>query len=336
MCAVAEQQTYTITTPLYYVNAKPHMGSAYPTIAADVLARYQRLAGRRVRFLTGTDEHGEKIAAAAAARGMSPQEHCDDIATSYQALWAKLDIAPDGFVRTTDAPHEGLVREVLTRVWERGDIYKAAYSGYYCVDCEEYKDETELLPGAECPVHRKPCPHRSEENYFFALSRYQDQIEALIEGTDFVAPASRRNEVLGWVKDGLRDFSISRSAVRWGIPVPQDPEHTVYVWFDALIGYLSGLVPLRDGDHNGDGGGLDAALAQGWPADIHVIGKDILRFHAIYWPGMLLSAGLPLPKQVRAIPGGRPQHRAPAHCPLPLPLSLSPSLSYTFTHMHTA
>ncbi|KAF8062044.1 OVA1 [Scenedesmus sp. PABB004] len=306
--ASGEAETFTLTTPLYYVNAKPHMGSAYPTIAADVLARYQRLAGRRVRFLTGTDEHGEKIALAAEARGMSPQQHCDDIVQQYQALWAALDVAYDGFVRTTDPGHEALVREVLTRVWERGDIYKAAYAGWYCVDCEEYKDEKELDAEHTCPTHRKPCQHREEENYFFALSKYQAQLEELLarDGDDaFVSPPARRNEVLGWVREGVRDFSISRAAAAspWGIRLPQDADHTVYVWFDALNGYLSGLVPLADGDGasasgGGGGGAVGAALSRGWPADVHVIGKDILRFHAIYWPGMLLSAGLPLPRRV--------------------------------------
>lgn len=247
----AAGEPFTITTPLYYVNAAPHMGSAYPTIAADVLARYQRLAGRKVRYITGTDEHGEKIALAAAAQDMSPQQHCDSIVQQYQSLWTDLDISYDSFIRTTAPQHEALVAEVLQRVWDKGDIYKAAYSGWYCVDCEEYKDEKELLMVDEsaaaagggshqCPTHRKPCQHRSEENYFFALSKYQEQLQELIEHTDFVQPTSRRNEVLGWVKEGVRDFSISRSAVSWGIPMKQDPEHTVYVWFDALNGYLSG------------------------------------------------------------------------------------------------
>lgn len=287
-------QPFTVTTPLYYVNAAPHMGSAYPTIAADALARFQRLQGRRVTFITGTDEHGEKIALAAAARGMAPKEHCDDVVASYKQLWRDLDIGYDSFIRTTDARHEALVVSVLERVWQRGDIYKADYEGHYCVDCEEYKDEADMDADKNCPVHRKPCVERKEENYFFALSKYQAQLEELCSSPGFVQPESRRNEVLGWVKSGVRDFSISRAAVEWGIPIPRDPKQTVYVWFDALNGYLSGLLP--------EGAAADASpealAAAGWPASLHIIGKDILRFHAVYWPAMLLSAGLPPPDRV--------------------------------------
>ncbi|KAL4424484.1 hypothetical protein ABPG77_006793 [Micractinium sp. CCAP 211/92] len=284
---------FTVTTPLYYVNAAPHMGSAYPTIAADAIARYQRLRGRPVTFITGTDEHGEKIALAAASRGLEPRAHCDDIVASYKALWRDLDIAYDSFIRTTDGPHEALVSAVLERVWQRGDIYKADYEGYYCVDCEEYKDEADMDAEKNCPVHRKPCVNRKEENYFFALSKYQAQLEELCSSPDFVQPESRRNEVLGWVKQGVRDFSISRAAVEWGIPVPRDPKQTVYVWFDALNGYLSGL--LREGHAEAT---PEALASAGWPASLHLIGKDILRFHAVYWPAMLMSAGLPPPRRV--------------------------------------
>jgi len=291
--ATGTGERFTVTTPLYYVNAAPHMGSAYPTIAADALARFHRLAGRKVMFVTGTDEHGEKIALAAEKQGKTPKQHCDDVVSGYKALWEMLDIKYDSFIRTTDPHHERLVAEVLQRVKNRGDIYKAKYEGYYCVDCEEYKDESEMDASNNCPVHRRPCQHRSEENYFFALSKYQKQLEQLIEGTDFVQPPSRRNEVLGWVREGVRDFSISRANVQWGIPLPWDPSQTVYVWFDALNGYLSALFAGAESEAS-----ADQALTRGWPANTHVIGKDILRFHAVYWPGMLMSAGMPLPGSV--------------------------------------
>jgi methionyl-tRNA synthetase len=291
-------EKFTVTTPLYYVNAAPHMGSAYPTIAADVISRFYRLNGSDVTFVTGTDEHGEKIELAATSRGMSPLEHCDALAQEYKALWSKMDIEYDSFVRTTSPKHEKLVQTVLNRVWDNGDIYKANYKGWYCVGCEEYKDDADMDEDHNCSIHRKPCLEREEENYFFRLSRYQDQIEALIENTPgFVAPSSRRNEVLGWVKDGLRDFSISRASVPWGIPISKDPSQTVYVWFDALNGYLSALYADEELEL-AEGASPSDLQERGWPAAVHIIGKDILRFHAVYWPGMLLSAGLDLPKQV--------------------------------------
>ena len=274
------------------------MGSAYTTIAADVLARFHRLSGHRVSFVTGTDEHGEKIALAASNRGMQPKEHCDGIVAAYKTLWQALDISYTTFVRTTDAKHESLVQTVLERVWQRGDIYKASYEGYYCVDCEEYKDEGEMDAGHNCPVHRRPCQQRSEENYFFALSKYQQHIEQLLEKQEgFILPESRRNEVMGWVKEGLRDFSISRAAVSWGIPIARDPAQTVYVWFDALNGYLSGLYAGGD-EEAAAKADVDDLRARGWPASVHIIGKDILRFHAIYWPAMLMAAGLPVPNKI--------------------------------------
>lgn len=228
---------YVLTTPLYYVNAPPHMGSAYTTIAADAMARFQRLQGKKVVFITGTDEHGEKIAMAAAAKGQNPKDHCDHIAYDYQALWKDLDITYDKFIRTTNPCHEVIVKEFYKRVIAKGDIYHADYEGLYCVNCEEYK-------------------------------------------------------VQSWVKSGLRDFSISRATVEWGIPVPNDSKQTIYVWFDALLGYLSAL--LKDENEPT----LDKAVAGGWPASVHLIGKDILRFHAVYWPAMLMSANLELPTTV--------------------------------------
>lgn len=286
-------EPFVITTPLYYVNAPPHMGSAYTTIAADAIARFQRLRGNKVIFITGTDEHGEKIAAAAEASGNSPIEHCDTVSYAYRMLWKDLDIAYDKFIRTTDSRHEAVVKEFYSRVFNNGDVYRADYEGLYCVNCEEYKDDKELLENNCCPMHLKPCVLRKEDNYFFALSKYQKMLEEfLIHNPDFVKPSFRLNEVQSWIKSGLRDFSISRSSVEWGIPVPNDSKQTIYVWFDALLGYMSAL--LEDGEKPS----LQQAVSSGWPASLHLIGKDILRFHAVYWPAMLMSAGLSLPNMV--------------------------------------
>ncbi|GAB2276594.1 Methionine--tRNA ligase, chloroplastic/mitochondrial [Dionaea muscipula] len=287
------ESPFVVTTPLYYVNAPPHMGSAYTTIAADAIARFQRLLGKKVIFITGTDEHGEKIAAAATASGSSPREHCDFISQSYQMLWKELGIDYDKFVRTTDPKHETIVSEFYSRVLANGDIYKADYEGLYCVNCEEYKDEKELLSNNCCPVHLKPCTLRKEDNYFFALSKYQKRLEELlIQNPDFVRPSYRLNEVQSWIRAGLKDFSISRASVEWGIPVPNDPRQTIYVWFDALLGYISALLDNR-GLPN-----LENAVSSGWPASLHLIGKDILRFHTVYWPAMLMAAGLSTPLTV--------------------------------------
>lgn len=288
------KQQFTLTTPLYYVNDVPHIGSAYTTMAADAIARFGRLQGQAVRLITGTDEHGQKIQRTAEERGIPPQEHCDRVAESFALLWQKLEIQYDAFIRTTDARHEAIVEAFFQRVWEQGDIYLARKQGWYCVSCEEFKEERELLEGNYCPIHtNKQAEWRDEENYFFRLSKYQKQLEQLYsDRPDFILPTSRRNEVLNFVKQGLQDFSISRVSVTWGLPVPTDPKHTIYVWFDALLGYVTALL---DRDRESD---LDAALSAGWPADIHLIGKDILRFHAVYWPAMLMSAGVAPPQRV--------------------------------------
>ncbi|CAA0814162.1 methionyl-tRNA synthetase / methionine--tRNA ligase / MetRS (cpMetRS [Striga hermonthica] len=292
-CTCAAVDPFIVTTPLYYVNAPPHMGSAYTTIAADAIARFKRLLGKKVIFITGTDEHGEKIATSAAASGSSPGEHCDMISQAYKAIWTELDISYDKFIRTTNPNHEAIVHEFYAKVLANGDIYRADYEGLYCVNCEEYKDEKELLENNCCPMHLKPCEWRKEDNYFFALSKYQKRLEQILtDNPDFVQPSFRLNEVQGWVKSGLRDFSISRASVNWGIPVPNDAKQTIYVWFDALLGYLSALSE----DNNEPN--LHAAISSGWPASVHLIGKDILRFHAVYWPAMLMSAGISLPKKV--------------------------------------
>ncbi|MCY7321775.1 MAG: methionine--tRNA ligase [Phormidesmis sp. CAN_BIN36] len=290
----AEKQPFAITTPLYYLNDLPHIGSAYPTIAADAMARFQRLQGKSVLFITGSDEHGQKIQRTAESLGRSPQEHCDLIVEGFKSLWDKLNIRYDRFIRTTDDRHAAIVEEFFQRVWESGDIYLSQQQGWYCVACEEFKEERELLDDHYCAIHpNKQAEWRDEENYFFRLSNYQQKLEQLYQDQpDFILPATRRNEVLNFVGQGLRDFSISRRNLDWGFPVPVDPKQTLYVWFDALLGYITALL---DPDSEPT---LDNALSKWWPIDIHLIGKDILRFHAVYWPAMLMSAGLSLPDRV--------------------------------------
>jgi methionyl-tRNA synthetase len=286
--------SFALTTPLYYVNDLPHIGSAYTTIAADAIARFNRLQGTPVRFITGTDEHGQKIQRTAESLGRSPQEHCDQIVEGFQKLWDLLNIQYDSFIRTTSPRHEAIVREFFQRVWDRGDIYLSQQQGWYCVSCEEFKEERELLDGHRCAIHiTKEAEWRDEQNYFFRLSNYQSQLEALYaERPSFIQPESRRNEVLSFVSQGLQDFSISRINVDWGFQVPTDPNHTLYVWFDALLGYVTALLDPSDEPT------LENALARWWPINLHLIGKDILRFHAVYWPAMLLSAGVDVPGQV--------------------------------------
>jgi methionyl-tRNA synthetase len=290
------QSSFTVTTPLYYVNDIPHIGHAYTTMAADTIARWQRLKRRDVLLITGTDEHGQKIERTAIAAGVDPQVHCDRIVERFDSLWRKLNIQYDRFSRTTAPNHQIIVNEFFQRVWDRGDIYKGTQQGWYCVSCEEFKEERDLLADRHCPLHpSKQVEWRDESNYFFRLSKYQQQLEALYaERPDFILPNSRRNEVLKFVAQGLQDFSISRVNVDWGIPLPTDPQQTIYVWFDALLGYMTALL---DPDVEPT---LDNALQQRWPINLHLIGKDILRFHAVYWPAMLMSAGLPIPDRVFA------------------------------------
>ncbi|NJN86168.1 MAG: methionine--tRNA ligase [Leptolyngbyaceae cyanobacterium SL_7_1] len=289
-----DTSTFVVTTPIYYVNDVPHIGSAYTTMAADVMARFQRLRGKSVLFITGTDEHGQKIQRTAEALGRSPQEHCDLIAAKYAALWQQLNISNTRFIRTTTPRHAAIVQEFFQRVWEKGDIYLGQQQGWYCVSCEEFKEERELLDQHRCPLHpTKETEWRDEQNYFFRLSRYQAPLEALYaEDPDFIQPDSRRNEVLSFVSQGLQDFSISRVNIDWGLPFPIDPHHTIYVWFDALLNYITGSLDLEAEPT------LDNALAHWGSPTLQLIGKDILRFHAIYWPAMLLSAEMPLPSRI--------------------------------------
>ena len=286
--------TFSVTTPLYYVNDVPHLGSAYTTVVADTLARFKRLQGYEVLMITGTDEHGQKIQRTAEAQGLDPQTHCDRTVVKFKELWRSLNIRYDRFSRTTDPRHLAIVKDFFQRVWDKGDIYLAQQQGWYCVACEEFKEKRDLLEDNHCPLHpNRKAEWRDEENYFFRLSRYQKALEELYaQRPEFIQPSSRRNEVLNFVAQGLQDFSISRVNLDWGFPLPNDPNHTIYVWFDALLGYVTALLD-EDEEPN-----LTNALAKWWPINLHLIGKDILRFHAVYWPAMLMSAELAIPAQV--------------------------------------
>ena len=278
---------FYLTTPIYYVNAKPHLGHAYTTIVGDALARWHRQLGEEVHYLTGTDEHGLKIQQAAEAAGLTPQAFADSIAPQFAEAWRRLNISNDDFIRTTEERHKIAVAKLLQACYDAGDIELGTYSGLYCVACEEYYTEDELLDGGLCPIHKRPVDHFEEENYFFRLSRFEDRLLALYDShPDAIVPNHRRNEVIGLIKSGLRDFSVSRTSLEWGIPLPWDPKHVAYVWFDALTNYLSAVGYGRD----------DAEFAKWWPVDYHLIGKDIIRHHCVYWPAMLISAGVEPPK----------------------------------------
>ncbi|MBK9070303.1 MAG: methionine--tRNA ligase [Myxococcales bacterium] len=283
---------FYITTPIYYVNDVPHLGHAYTTLVADALARFARQLGRPTRFLTGTDEHGQKIEATATARGISPQQHVDDVAPRFAACWDELGIVLDDFIRTTEPRHKKTVAALWQRIAAKGDLYLASYEGWYCVGCEAFYTESQLDRVDDayvCTTHKKPVTWVAKEpSYFFAMSKYQDALLAHIEAhPNFILPEQYRNEVLSFVRGGLRDLSVSRTSFSWGIPVPGDPAHVIYVWMDALTNYMSAL-----GDIDGEG------YKRWWPAQVHLIGKDILRFHAVYWPCFLLAAGLPLPETI--------------------------------------
>ncbi len=284
--------SFVITTPLYYVNDKPHLGSIYTTIVCDAIARYKRLLGKEVIFITGVDEHGLKIQRTANEKGVDPQTHCNNITNIFNDNWKDWDITYDKFIRTSSNLHESIVSEFYARVKKSDDIYMGVQKGWYCVGCEEFKDNPENSSTYKCPIHQKNLEWRNEENLFFRLSKYQKQIEEIINKPTFIEPKERRNEIINFVAKGLKDFSISRTNVSWGIPVPGIDNHTFYVWFDALLGYVSAL-SLNEKENS-----LKKSINAGWPPDIHLIGKDILRFHAVYWPAMLISAGFELPKTV--------------------------------------
>jgi len=282
-----------ITTPIYYVNDIPHIGHAYTTIIADTLARYSRMAGLDTFFLTGTDEHGQKIEEAARKRGKLPKEYADEISARFRNLWDEFEISYDKFIRTTDKEHIIGVQKAFEKMYEKGDIYKDTYKGHYCISCEAFFTETQLVDGDYCPECGKETSIVEEESYFFRLSNYQDRLlKWYRENEKCILPKTRKNEVIRFVEDGLEDLSITRTSFDWGVKLPEsinDPKHVMYVWLDALMNYLTAL-----------GYGTDEARIDYWPARVHLIGKDILRFHAIYWPAFLMSLDMPLPKHIAA------------------------------------
>ena len=300
---------FYISTAIDYVNAEPHLGHAYEKIATDVVARFQRLMGRPVFFLTGSDEHGTKIEKTAAKRGLTPKQHTDEMVEAFKAAWDYLNLSYDRFIRTTDPEHYAVVAQLWRKLAAKGDIYKKRYQGLYCAGCEKFVNERDLDEAGNCPHHQAPPEVVEEENYFFRLTRYKEALQALVKGEsfvppegtesiqikDFVKPEFRALETLGMIED-LEDISVSRnkSAVSWGIPVPDDEEQVIYVWIDALSNYITGIGYLQETDQQ------KALFEKFWPANIHMVGKDILRFHAIYWPAMLMAASIAPPQQVFA------------------------------------
>jgi len=279
--------SFYVTTPIYYVNAAPHLGHAYTTIAADVMARHHRQRGEDVFFLTGTDEHGEPVADAAHALGIEPQELADRNAERFRALAPQLQASNDFFIRTTDPQHEAIVQQVLSRVRENGYVYAGTYEGWYCPRCADFKAENEIDEGNRCPIHHIELTREQEDNYFFKLSAFQQRLEELYaQRADFVAPRTRYNESLSFIRSGLRDVPLTRHKLTWGVQVPWDSEHVFYVWFDALLNYYSALSYAP---------GASPGM---WPASYHLIAKDILRFHTVYWPALLMAAELQLPQHI--------------------------------------
>lgn len=284
------RKTFYITTPIYYPSGKLHIGHSYTTVAADAMARYKRLQGYDVMFLTGTDEHGQKIQRVAAENDVTPKEYVDNIVSGIKDLWKMMKITYDKFIRTTDEEHVATVQKIFRMLYDKGDIYKSEYEGWYCTPCESFWTETQLVDG-KCPDCGRPVERTREESYFFRLSKYQDRlIKHIEENPDFIQPVSRRNEMLNnFLRPGLEDLCVSRTSFNWGIPVTFDEKHVVYVWIDALSNYITALGYLSDND---------AAFKKYWPADVHLVGKEIVRFHTIIWPAMLMALDLPLPKQV--------------------------------------
>lgn len=283
-------KAFYITTAIDYVNSVPHIGHAYEKVCADALARWKRMEGRETFFLIGNDEHSANVEKRAASLGLPPLQYCDQMEPKFVDVWKKLNISYDRFIRTSNPLHHVAVKELFARIHKNGDIFKGKYKGWYCVSCEAYKKEGDLVEG-KCPTHQTSAQQVEEENYFFKLTKYRDALLDHIEkNPSFIVPKIRKNEILSVLREGLEDVSVSRSSTKWGVPLPIDPSHAVYVWFDALINYLTGI-GFPDGTET---------FEKFWPADIHMIGKDITRFHCIMWPAMLLSAGLPLPKTIAA------------------------------------
>src|SRR5215472_16877738 len=286
-------QKFYITTPIYYVNARPHIGHAYTTLVCDAIARRKRMLGFDTYFLTGTDEHGQKIERSAQAAGKTPKQFADQVSDLFRSLFEKMNISNDDFIRTTEPRHKAGAQELWKRIQENGHIYKGTYTGQYCVFDELYVDS--VGPGAPCPECGRPTETVSEENYYFKLSAFADQLLAHYQQhPGFIRPDTRRNEVIAFVKSGLRDLSISRSTFKWGIPVPGDPKHVMYVWLDALSNYITAI------GFGAKENGEQEKFERYWPADVHMIGKEIIRFHCVYWPAFLMAAALPLPKAVIA------------------------------------
>src|ERR1700760_1631104 len=281
---------FYVTTPIYYVNAEPHLGHAYSTLAADILARHHRQRAEDVFFLTGTDEHGEPIEVAAAKEGITPEELVDRNAAKFEALGPIIGATNDFFIRTSDPRHEAKVAEIMQRVYDNGFVRKGSYEGWYCPRCADFKTEREVAEGNTCPIHEIPLDWVEEENWFFELSKFQGKLEALYEGQpDFVVPDFRRNEAISFIKGGLEDVSLSRPTLKWGLKLPWDQSQRMYVWFDALLNYVTALTFAREGE---------ALTERYWPADLHVMAKDILKFHAVIWPALCMAAGLEPPRRM--------------------------------------
>ncbi|MCP2240994.1 methionine--tRNA ligase [Thermoanaerobacterium thermosaccharolyticum] len=282
-------KTFYITTPIYYPSDKLHIGHSYTTVAADAMARFKRLTGYDVMFLTGTDEHGQKIQRKAKEKGVTPKQYVDEIVAWIKDLWKTMDISNDKFIRTTDKQHEEIVQKIFTKLYEKGDIYKSEYEGWYCTPCETFWTEKQLVDG-NCPDCGRPVELVKEESYFFKLSNYADKLlKYYEEHPDFIQPESRLNEMVSFIKSGLEDLCVSRTSFDWGVKVPFDPKHVVYVWIDALSNYITALGYSTDHDED---------FKKYWPADVHLVGKEIVRFHTIIWPAMLMALDLPLPKKV--------------------------------------